>query len=1347
MSQRSGLKAPSESIFRGARRAAVAVAAAGALALGAFTATPAFAATLTIAEVQGTGSASPYAGAPDAVTVDGIVTADERTGGYNGVYIQTAGSGGETDATPGASDGIFVFLGSQKPSLAIGDAVSVTGKVSEYFGLTQISASTAGALTVTQPGAGLPAVTPLPDSVRGADREAYEGMLVAPTGTYRLSSSHQLYNFGTLWLSAGADQLVTATEQATPGADAQAIAAANRADRILLDDGWNSQVTSAAHVGDQPYFTTDTVVRNGDVVDFPVKPYVLSYGFDDWRLQPQIPITDASSADYKPTFEQTNPRPAAPPEVGGDIRLASFNVYNYFTTLTSENSNARGAATAEQFAKQQAKIVAAINGLGADVVSLEEIENSVKLGEPKDEALGELVDALNAAAGSDVWAFVPTPDALNDASITDYITTALIYKPASVTRVGDSKTVPIDETVWGNAREPIAQTFSFQGKTITVAANHLKSKTPPSGATGEPADGQGYFNADRVKQAQATLAWTEQLRAEAHSDDVFLIGDFNAYANEDPIQVFVQAGWTDLVPAKAAGQYTYSFNGELGSLDHVLASPSVAPTVTGVGVWNINSPEWSDRGYAFGATDGTSPYRSSDHDPIVVGVSSAVAPVDIDLVTVNDFHGRIENESGSAAAGIAALSTAVKQVRASNPNTVFAAAGDMIGASTFTSFIQQDKPTIDALNAAGLDVSSVGNHEFDKGWADLRDRVIPAASWDYLGANVFLKNGQRALPAYSTETFNGVTVGFIGAVTNELPSLVSPAGIADLDIRDVTASVNEVAAELKDGDPSNGEADVLVLLVHEGAATTDISSATDPNSPFGTIVNGVVPSVNAIVSGHTHLAYDHVINGRPVISSGQYGEKFSVMDIQVNPQTKQLLSAANQTFDLKTKVVNGSTTTYTPNYADDPAVAPIVADAVAKANVLGAVKLGDITADFNRAKQSNGSENRGGESTLGNFVADVQLWSAQRDAADIQVALMNPGGLRADLTFASTGPNDPDGNLTYKEAAVVQPFANTLVTETLTGAQLKQVLEQQWQPATAARPFLKLGVSKGLTYTEDPTAPAGSHITHLMLGGVPVTDAQSIRVVVNSFLASGGDNFTTLAQGANKADSGKVDLSSMVDYMAANSPASPDYAQRAVGLKLTAPASGTAYAAGESVTADLSSLAFSAGEPAATEVQLSIGGTVVGTAPIDPTIVDTTDEVGRASVTFTVPTGVSGAQQLTIAVPSTGTSISVPIAITQPVPAVASTTVGYASTVLASHNTSVKYTVIVVARGTEPTGEVSIFDGSKKIASVTLNAGDKGRATITLPKLKAGVHLIRSSYAGSDTVKPSTSLPFPVILW
>ena len=1234
-------RTPIESLPQGAARRArrgraVALATAAALGLSMLAATPAHAATVThtIAAVQGPGAASPLVGA--TVTVVGIITADHRVGGYRGVYLQSAGSGGPTDATPGASDGVFIFLGSANPAVALGDLVRVTGPVSEYFGLTQVTGSAAGAVELVTAAVGVPAATALPDTLVGSGREQLEGMLVAPAGTYRVSSSHQLYNFGTLWLSAGTRPLVKSTEQVPPGPDATAIATANRANRILLDDGYNIQIGNAAHIGDQPFFTAGQVVRVGDTVTFPGGPAVLSYGFDDWRLQPSMPITDASDAEDKPVFAASNPRPAAAPEVGGDIQAAAFNVFNYFTTLSSENPAARCAATQAQFDIQKSKIVAAINGLDADVVSLMEIENSVKLGKPIDSALADLVGGLNAALGKkNVWDYVRTPAALGDPAITDAITNAIIYKKSELTPRGASRT-QIDESVWDIAREPIAQTFTFGPKVVTVVANHFKSK---SGSGAEPADGQGKFNAERVEQAQTLVTFVGDLQDSSESDDVLLLGDFNAYSQEDPMNVFTQAGYVDLVRAKTTGQYTYTFDGELGSLDHAVATPSLAASVTGAGVWGINAAEWGDRGYAYPAAEAGTPFRSSDHDPIKVGISKKVLPVEVSVVTVNDFHGRLEQSGASG--GAATLAGAVKQVRAKNPNTVFAAAGDLIGASTFTSFIQQDNPTIDALNLAGLDVSAVGNHEFDQGFADLKNRVMPRAQWEYLGANVYDKNtGKPALPEYYVEDFNGVSVGFIGAVTNELPSLVSPSGIADLEIRDVTVETNRVADNLRDKNPDNGEADVVILLVHEGAATTNVSTATDDSS-FGRIVMGVDADVNAIVSGHTHLAYNHVINGRPVVSSGQYGEFFGQMNISWDPVVKKLVSINNSILPLMDSTKNPPVALYPA----DAAVAQVVAAAVAQAAPLGAVKVGQVTADFNRAKQSSGSENRGGESTLGNFVADVQLWATAPAGAEI--AFMNPGGLRADLKFLSSGAGDPDGNVTYKEAAAVQPFANTLVTMDLTGAQIRQVLEQQWQPAGSSRPFLKLGVSKELTYTYDPTAAAGGRITHVFLNGTQVQPADTHRVVVNSFLASGGDNFTTLASGTVRADSGKVDLQSMVDYFAASGTASPDYAQRAVGVKLSA-ADANGYSAGDIVTVTLSSLLFSAGEPVLGLVGVALAGNSLGTAPIDPAIVTGTDEVGRATVSITIPGGVTGAQQLLVTVPGAGTRAVVPITITAP---------------------------------------------------------------------------------------------------
>lgn len=1314
----------------------IAAVAAATLGLTAFLASPAAAAEpITIAEVQGTGAATPLAG--QTVTVEGIVTAYYASpSNYRGLYLQAADA---SEGPEGASDGIFVFFNAANPAVSIGDRIQVTGQPGEFQGQTQISATTAAAYTVVEEDAGLPEPTALPDTLLGDDRERLEGMLVQPAGDYVLTSTHELYNFGSLWLSAG-KAAVTPTEAADAGSpEAAAIAADNAARRLLIDDGYSIRVDSAAHVGEQPYLTKGTVVRGGDTLVPPARPMVLGYGFNQWRLQPQVPLTDASDAAYKPVFESTNPRPDAAPAVGGDVRFGSFNVFNYFTTLRADDPDARGALNAAQFAIQKSKIVAAINGLGADIVALQEVQNSVEYGDPVDTALADLVAGLNAEAGAGTWDYVPTPDALATAGSQDVITTAIIYKPAAATPVGDS--FADTDGVWDIARKPVAQTFDVGHRTVTVIANHLKSKSPPEDAGPEPADGQGFFNAERVAEAERLVDWIGDISADdAKGPDVILLGDFNAYGQEDPAEVLTAAGLTDLVVEQAEGQYTYTFNGALGSLDHAFVTPSMASAVTGVGVWGINQAEWGDRGYAFGAAEAGTPFRSSDHDPIVVGFDTALVPVTIDLLSVNDFHGRLEALSG--AGGAAVLAGVVKEFRAANPDTTFVAAGDLIGASTFTSFIQDDEPTIEAFNLMGLDASAFGNHEFDQGREDVDDRILQHADWPYLAANLYdTATGEPAYQEYEiVEYSQGVRIGYIGAVTEDLKTLVSPAGIESLDVEPVVPEVNRVADQLTDGNESNGEAEVLVLLVHEGAATTDVASATD-DSRFGDIVNGADPEIRLIVSGHTHLAYSHEIpiagtdDTRLVISSGQYGERFSHSVLTVDPETGELIDATNEVLPL-------------PGAAEpDPEVAALVAAAVEEAAELGNVAAGTITQDITRAFQSNGTtENRGGESTIGNLIADAQL-AATADLGT-ELAIMNPGGIRADLLFASSGPADPDGSVNYREAATVQPFANTLVTIELTGDQLRQVLEQQWQPAGSARPFLKLGVSSGFSYSYDPAAPAGERITAMYLGGERVAADQVIRIVTNSFLAAGGDAFTAFTQGVNKADSGRIDLDAFIDHLESNSPVAPDLAQRAVGVTLTSPADGEAYAAGEEVTLTLSSLVFSRGGPTSGEAVVSLGDTELGSGPIDPAVVDTTDEQGRATVTITIPDGVAGEQVLTISGPG-GTALPVPILVAEPdepTEPVATAISGSPDRLISFGGRNVDYRVRVqAADGSEPVGTVTIFDGRKPVATIELGEGDGGRDTVRLPRLSRGIHLLTARFEG-EGFEESRTWPSLVIV-
>lgn len=1226
--------------------------------------------THTIAQIQGTGATSALAG--QQVTTSGVVTAVYAEGGFDGYYIQTAGTGGAV--APGdlqASHAVFVYSPATVGDVAIGDHVQVSGEVSEYNGLTELSVAGEGLTRLEQPAS----VDPLTDFTMPATdegRETVEGMLVAPVGEYVVSDTYALGGwgdsaFGSIGLGLDGP-LVTPSDVAAPGSsEYEAVVADNAARAVTLDDGQSERTAPSEQV---PYLTGAPDLRTGVGVTFH-QPVIVDYRFQ-WNFQPTTPVS--GNADDLVTFAGGNTREAnaAPQDVGGDLTIATFNVLNYFTTLgedvpgceaytsrtgqplnVSGGCDVRGAWDEENLQRQQGKIVAAINGLDADVVSLEEIENSAKFGKDRDAALADLVEALNADAGEQRWAYAPSPQALPALAEQDVIRTAFIYNPATVQPEGESVVLTGTEgqDPFDIAREPLAQVFTATGTdySFLAVANHFKSK----GGDCEPSPA-GCFNAERVAQAEALTDFAAAVAEEEGVSDTFLLGDFNSYSEEDPVHAIEAAGYAAITD----GEPTYVYDGAVGSLDHVFANEAAQENVTGVDVWRINSVESALHEYSrynYFASDlfqAGSVYRASDHDPILVGVDvpdtppEETGPVDLDILSINDFHGRIEADGGSA--GGAVLACAVQGFEQENPNTLFVSAGDNIGASTFTSFIADDVPTMDVLNTIGLDVSAFGNHEFDKGQSDLTDRVLPYVDWPYLGANVLGEDGQPAFAgpengngAYWVTETDGVSVGFIGLLTEEMPSLVSPDGIEGLTFADLRETANQYATQLSDGDESNGEADVIVVLVHDGAPTPDLASAD--GTAFAELVSGASDEIDAIISGHTHQAYVHNVDGLWVTQTGKYGENLGHLSLTVDPVTGEVTDSAAENIDLVPQPGDEDEgiprETYCPG---DPEVQQIVDEAIANADELGSKPLGEITADFNRAVQSDGSENRGGESTLGNFVADVQLWAAQRTNPDTQIALMNPGGLRADMTYAASG-DEGDGVLTYKEAAIVQPFANTLVTTVLTGAQLEQVLEEQWQPETASRPFLKLGVSDGFSYTYDPDAADGEHITQMMLNGEPVTADEQYTVVVNSFLAAGGDNFTTLTEGTNTADTGQSDLTAMVDYMAEFGTVSPDYAQRAVAVNWVSDPNAE-YAPGDEIAIDLASLAFSTGEPVPDQVQVTLGGQEVGTAAIDPTIVDTTDLVGQAQVRIQVPEGLSGSVDLVVS-DSNGTSVSVPVTI------------------------------------------------------------------------------------------------------
>ncbi|MBC8163478.1 MAG: ExeM/NucH family extracellular endonuclease [Roseiflexaceae bacterium] len=582
------------------------------------------AATLvTIGSVQGTGTASPVGGA--AVAVQGRVVGDfQGASALNGFYLQDAGDG---DAA--SSDGIFVFTNT--PDVAEGDLVQVSGTVSEQFTLTQLTGATVTTCDIATPPTITPAVIDLPTS----DLERFESMSVSFPEQLSVTENFQLGRFGELVLSSDG-RLFNPTNIVDPTDDPASenendennkaavttLQDANNARRILLDDG--SGVQNPATV---PYLSAQGTRRIGDTVSNLTG--VLSFGFSAYRVQPTV----------APAFVDSNPRPATPPAVGGTLRVASFNVLNYFNTFdqpgetcfpSNVQDDCRGANSQAEFDRQRAKIFAALQGLNADVVGLIEIEND---GDGASSAVADLVSGLNAVAGSGTYSYTLDPAGYGPNAGAgvfpggdDAIKVAFIYQPSRVTPVGPA--VASDSAAFANARAPIAQTFrqNSTGALFTAINNHFKSKSGTGDdANADQGDGQGNFNADRVAQARALLGFISTITTASGDADVLVLGDLNAYNQEDPIDVLRAGGLTNLIDDGTA--YSFVFGAQSGSLDHALASASMVAQVSGAEKWHINADEPLVLDYnlefksaAVQALNQGTPFRSSDHDPVLIGL-------------------------------------------------------------------------------------------------------------------------------------------------------------------------------------------------------------------------------------------------------------------------------------------------------------------------------------------------------------------------------------------------------------------------------------------------------------------------------------------------------------------------------------------------------------------------------------------------------------------------------------------------------------------------------------------------------------------------------------------------------
>ncbi len=559
--------------------------------------------TSAIGAVQGSGAASPVAGT--TVRVEGTVVGDFQSGGFGGFYLQDGG-----DGNAATSDGIFVFAPNGE-AVEIGDVVHAVGVAKEFSGLTEVEAIDT-AICATD--AALPAPLELSLPATDAQREAVEGMYVTLPQSLAILEFFEYGRFGTI--DVGLDRQATPTAQFAPtDPAAAALAAQNLLERITIDDGRSNQNPDPAIHPNGAVFTLQNSFRGGDLVTDVTG--ILDQRFGTYAIQP------TQGAE----FEVTNPRPDVP-AVGGDLVVSSFNVLNYYTTIdpTPANSNdddlTRGADTIEEFQRQEAKIVAALAEIDADVLGLIEIENV-----EDDAAVTAITAALNAKVGEGTYAYIPT-----GRIGTDSIKTALLYKPAAVTPVGAFALMNQEKDArWLDDRNRPALTQTFQdadGARFTVVVNHLKSKG--SACAGEPQDPlQGNCNVTRTQAAAALADWlATDPTGQGTVGRELIIGDLNAYDKEDPIATLTAKGYTDLL-LKYQGEdaYSYVFDGQLGYLDHALAGPGLLADVRGASAWNINADEPSlidyDMSFKLPAQDALfapDPYRSSDHDPVLVGL-------------------------------------------------------------------------------------------------------------------------------------------------------------------------------------------------------------------------------------------------------------------------------------------------------------------------------------------------------------------------------------------------------------------------------------------------------------------------------------------------------------------------------------------------------------------------------------------------------------------------------------------------------------------------------------------------------------------------------------------------------
>ncbi len=535
--------------------------------------------------------------------------------------------------------------------------------------------------------------------------------------------------------------------------------------------------------------------------------------------------------------------------------------------------------------------------------------------------------------------------------------------------------------------------------------------------------------------------------------------------------------------------------------------------------------------------------------------------VQVRVIAINDFHGHLEPGDNAVqvpdpddparnvslrSGGAAHLAARIRRLRAEQTHSIVVSSGDLIGASPLISGLFLDEPTIEVMNAIGLDLNAVGNHEFDRGAQELlrivgggcrtdavgesvscasHSRAYTGARFPFVAANIDDREGRPLFTPAVVRRFDGVSVGFIGAVTRSTPGIVQPSGIAGLRFSGEAQAINSAASQLR-----RQGVKAIVAVIHEGGdADGGFNDCDNPRGAIFEIERQLDPEVDVVLSAHTHRGYRCVIKDRLVIQGASFGRLVSVVDLSIDRTNGEVMR--DRTRARNVPVPNGLTDQVKlqaayPALPLDPEVAAIVEHYRERSAPLASRPVGQLAGVFDR------NATAGGDHALGRLIADAHLAATHEQGA--VVAFTNPGGIRTELR-----PHSEQGTVTFGDLYAAQPFSNALVTVTLTGAQLKALLEQQWNARNAERPRI-LQPSRGFSYTWDPARPAGERVIadSIRLNGRGIAADGNYRVTVNSYLAGGGDGFRVLRDGRD-AVGGPLDIEALVTYVRRISAAQP----------------------------------------------------------------------------------------------------------------------------------------------------------------------------------------------------------------